>query len=404
MKTGMFPLGGKLLAAIIFHALLLAASPLHAARILVIGDSWGVAAGPALQTALADNGSLNTVASIAVGGETAENLNTPAWLADITTALEENSDATLVHLSIGGNDFLGSWAAAMSVSDEAALIADIMEDVTAIVDHILAQRPDILIYWSSYDFPRPLINGTPEEVNMASMRFSEQAESLAQAKGDALSYGDFNGLTQVEYGFDGIQVTQYDPAVAIPPGSPLLPDPKYPGPAQAYVDLIHLTPEAYLVLANQQYDQFYAEALGEAIFQINAGLNDAWYNPVTDGQGFFITVFPNQGLLSLAWFTYDTALPPEGATANLGDPGHRWLTALGSYIDDHAELDIYNAHGGLFDTATEVTQDVYGTMVVQFSGCNSGTVEYDIPSISARGTVPIRRISKDNVSLCEKLK
>lgn len=168
MKTRKFTFDSKILVVIIFSILLLVASPLYAARILVVGDSWGVAAGPALQAVLADNGSVNTVASIAVGGETAENLNTPAWLADITTALEENDDATLVHLSIGGNDFLGAWNSTFSSSDENQLIADILEDVTAIVDHILTQRPDIRIYWSSYDYPRPLIIGSPEEVNLAS--------------------------------------------------------------------------------------------------------------------------------------------------------------------------------------------------------------------------------------------
>lgn len=30
-------------------------------------------------------------------------------------------------------------------------------------------------------------------------------------------------------------------------------------------------------------------------FVINAGLNDAWFNPETDGQGFFISVFPGLG-------------------------------------------------------------------------------------------------------------
>ena len=55
-------------------------------------------------------------------------------------------------------------------------------------------------------------------------------------------------------------------------------------------------------------------------FQINAGLNDAWYNPLTDGQGFFVTVYPDRQLVFLSWFTYDTTLPPEDATSNLGDP------------------------------------------------------------------------------------
>jgi hypothetical protein len=36
-------------------------------------------------------------------------------------------------------------------------------------------------------------------------------------------------------------------------------------------------------------------------FGINAGLNDTWYFPDTSGQGFFITVFPDLGYVSLAW-------------------------------------------------------------------------------------------------------
>ena len=90
-------------------SLLMTSAPLQAARILVIGDSWGVAAQPALQQVLIDNGSVETVASIAVGGETAENVNTQEWLQIITTALEENPDADLVHLSLAGNDVLGTW-------------------------------------------------------------------------------------------------------------------------------------------------------------------------------------------------------------------------------------------------------------------------------------------------------
>lgn len=404
MKNRMFPSAIKMLTAITFAILLLIASPLYAARILVVGDSWGVAADLALRAALNENDSLATVASIAVAGETAENLNTPAWLADISAALAENEDATLVHLSIGGNDFLETWNSTFSASDESQLIADIMEDITAIIDHILVQRPAIRIYWSSYDFPRPLPMGTPEQVNLAAMRFSDHAQALADDKGNALTYGNFNGLTQVVFGFSGTPVTIFDPTEAIPAGDPSLPDPKYPGPSSAYADLIHLTADAYLMLANRQYDEFYASALGEGIFQINAGLNDAWFNLATDGQGFFITVFPDIGKVSIAWFTYDTELPPADATANLGDPGHRWLTALGDYVDDHAVLDVFNTFGGLFDASQAVTQEVYGTMVLEFSDCNTGSVEYDIPSIGVKGKVEIERVAKDNIALCEALK
>jgi hypothetical protein len=137
---------------------------------------------------------------------------------------------------------------------------------------------------------------------------------------------------------------------------------------------------------------------------ITPGLNDAWYSRATDGQGFFITVFPNLGKVSLAWFTYDTELPPINAVANLGDPGHRWLTALGRYADNQAVMNVKIASGGLFDTETDVTRVEDGTIILTFDSCNSGTVEYDIPSIQRQGAIPIQRIASDNIALCEALK
>jgi hypothetical protein len=367
--------------------LLVAAGPSQAADILVIGDSWGVAAGPALQKVLIDNGSAGTVASIAEGGETAENINTPS----------------LVHLSLGGNDFLGQWNAFIGKEQEDQLIADVIEDISSIVDHILGQRPEIRIFWSSYDYPRPLIIGSPEEVNKASMRFSVEAQTLAESKGDSLSYGDFNGLTQVVYGFDGVQTSPFDPDFVIPPGDPSLPDPQYPGPAVAYLDAIHLTPEAYLVLAQSQYQDFYQAVLG---FQINAGLNDAWYDPATAGQGFLIAVFPEISQMFVAWFTFDTERPPEDVTAMLGDPGHRWLTAQGPYDGNTANLTIYVTEGGVFDAAeppASLDPAGDGTLKLEFADCSEGMVRYEITSLGISGDIPIQRIVPDNVPLCEAL-
>ena len=385
-------------------SLLMTAAPLQAERILVIGDSWGVAAEPALQQVLIDNGSPETVASIAVGGETAVNINTPEWLQKITTALEENPDADIVHLSLAGNDVLGTWNSSFTQAEEDQLFDDVIEDITAIVDHILEQRPSVRIFWSSYDFPRPLITvGNPIDVNNVSMRFSVLAQALADSKNESLSYGDFNGLTQVEYGFDGVQTSVFDPDFPIPAGDPSLPDPQYPGPAPAYFDLIHLTEEAYLLLAEHQYQQFYQAVLG---FQINPGLNDAWFNLTTSGQGFLITVFPDIKQMFLAWFTFDTERPAEDVTAMLGEPGHRWLTAQGPYDGDTANLTIFVTEGGVFDAAepaasTDLAGD--GTLTIEFADCSSGLVKYEITSLDITGEIPIQRISPDNVPLCEAL-
>ena len=143
-------------------------------------------------------------------------------------------------------------------------------------------------------------------------------------------------------------------------------------------------------------------------FKINAGLNDAWFNPATDGQGFFITVFPDINFVSLAWFTYDTELPADGDTAMLGDPGHRWITAGGLIDGNRVEMDITVTSGGLFDSDTPVERTdpagSDGTITLTFEDCSSGVVDYDITSIDQQGSVPIQRIAIDNISLCEVLK
>jgi len=158
------------------------------------------------------------------------------------------------------------------------------------------------------------------------------------------------------------------------------------------------------VLDQSQVD----DILGNTVsveFEINPGLNDAWYNPETDGQGFFISVFPELELVSLAWFTYDTERPADDVEAVLGDPGHRWLTAVGPFSGNQAQLEISITRGGIFDSAEpEPTSTPGGTIQLKFDDCNSGTVSYDIPSISQMGELPIERVAWDNVALCEALK
>jgi lysophospholipase L1-like esterase len=167
------------------------------ARIVVFGDSWGVPAAPALQAVLVANGLLDTVAGAALGGETAANLSSAPGLQHISDSLAANPDADLVHLSIGGNDFLGQWNASFTPAQQNALFQAIIADVEAIVDHIRSLRPGVRIFWSRYDYPRPLPLATPTEVNAAAASFAIEAVALADAKGTGLTYGDFSGLMQV---------------------------------------------------------------------------------------------------------------------------------------------------------------------------------------------------------------
>ena len=160
-------------------------------------------------------------------------------------------------------------------------------------------------------------------------------------------------------------------------------------------------------IAGDSWNFFRAFTLPEVQggISINPGLTDAWYNPDTAGQGFFIVVLEQTGIVFMAWFTYDTELPPADAMAQLGAAGQRWLTAQGPYEGDTALLDVYNTAGGIFDSPEPAPQtgDSIGTIAIEWSDCENGVLTYDLDQPRVSGVVPIRRIVADNVPLCEAL-
>ena len=383
--------------------------PLHADRILVIGDSWAEPVGNRLQMILTENGHTNITVQTTPIVYTASGLASPEKIGRISTWLEEWPDTSIVHLSIGGNDW-NDWTSNMADTQrEAELFAEIVANVETIVDYIFSIRPDVRIAWSSYDFGRPDERmGTPTELNSAEMRRDDLAEQLAMTK-PGLSYVNIMGTLQIKFGFDGFQYTEYDPPYVIPPGDPSLPDRTLPSPYKAFNNPgapLHPNSMGYKALAQAQYTRFYEHLLKGQEFQINSGLNDAWYNPVTDGQGFLISVFPDIRQMFLAWFTFDTERPPEDTPSVVGEPSHRWLIASGPYSGETATLTVYVSEGGVFDSATPapVTDPAGdGTMTIEFADCTAGIVTYEITSAGLSGEIPIQRVAPDNIALCEDL-
>lgn len=153
------------------------------------------------------------------------------------------------------------------------------------------------------------------------------------------------------------------------------------------------------------YDGLYLNMrpIDDSEFPINPGLNGAWFNSATTGQGFLLEVLPDTKQMFLAWFTFDVERPALGNTAILGKPGQRWLTAFGPYEGGTANLTIYLTEGGVFDQGqppATTDQSGYGTMTVEFADCTAGLVSYEIPSLGLQGQIPIERIALDNVTLC----
>jgi hypothetical protein len=138
---------------------------------------------------------------------------------------------------------------------------------------------------------------------------------------------------------------------------------------------------------------------------IHAGMADAWYDPATAGQGFFVSVYPDIKIVFLAWFTFDTERPGLNVSATLGEPGHRWLTAQGLYANGVAFLDVVMTSGGEFDSSTPVVDNDagYGTMTVGWEDCEYATLNYDLKVPDLQGTIELQRVASDRVDLCEAL-
>jgi hypothetical protein len=129
---------------------------------------------------------------------------------------------------------------------------------------------------------------------------------------------------------------------------------------------------------------------------INAGMDGAWFDPNTSGQGFFIDSHPDPAggnFIFVSWFTYgeDTA------------SGQRWLTAQGSFEGSMAEIDVFETTGGSFDDPQEPGTTQVGTMSIDFTDCSNAQLSYSLPADPATGDIAITRVIAGAQALCEEL-
>ena len=140
---------------------------------------------------------------------------------------------------------------------------------------------------------------------------------------------------------------------------------------------------------------------GDLVANINEGLNGAWFDVDLPGQGFFVDVLPGSSRMVIGWFTFETSRYTE-RESRMGDPYHRWMTAVGEYSANRAELTLYRTIGGVFNSDTPVENLEIGKLVFMLRDCEHADIEYDIHS-RWQGQISLSRIANDNVSWCEEL-
>jgi hypothetical protein len=140
-------------------------------------------------------------------------------------------------------------------------------------------------------------------------------------------------------------------------------------------------------------------------FVLNAGLNDAWVNDGAPMQGLFITVYPDLNIVFLSWFSFDSVSPEPGTVATFGASDQRWVTGVGTIVGNRVEITAELTSGGQFHSAVpEPTQNTnYGTITLEFTGCNAGHVTFNFPSAGESGEFAIHRALDGNEEICEML-
>ncbi len=268
-----------------------ASAPAQSHKILVVGDSWaaGIFGFKAFEEVFKKynvTGVEIVGQTTALGGSRADQWaknhkgknEAVAKLDALDQALKDNPTIDMVHLSIGGNDFLKSVmddkTVTMSPDQRKQVWERICKDIETLVNHIAAQRPGIKVCLSSYDYLDPaLMRKTfnmpiPEDVNVQNLNQTllefAQFERDYMKKVKGCSFIQHFGLLQHYYG-NGAAAPKDGPLPGMPPKF----DPFHTGnpdvgnSAEAMPDGVHPMPQGYVYIIDRCYQAYYKDWIAE---------------------------------------------------------------------------------------------------------------------------------------------
>jgi len=133
-------------AAPVFLLLLSSVVVVHADQVLILGDSWACGEIPVMPKVLQDKGSSLTSDGYCMVSTTAANWAEHGKDA-IEDGLEQNPDAKVVLVQLGGNDIVNSLASHMDVDK---VKEDLKHNLETVVNYIHEKRPDLPVVINTY--------------------------------------------------------------------------------------------------------------------------------------------------------------------------------------------------------------------------------------------------------------
>ncbi|MCX6197977.1 MAG: T9SS type A sorting domain-containing protein [Bacteroidetes bacterium] len=259
-------------------------------KVLLVGDSWAFfmntesTINSVFKTWGHSNYKFISNATLSVNGAQTDDFQQPGTQAEILNQLTLNPTIEVVHLSIGGNDFLGDWKVSNTQAETDTLIAHVFVRLDSVIRFIKSCKPGIKVLWSGYVYTnfQEVISGAgglgsthpfygtwqgmefPTALQINTLQNDQSARMNIYAAADPqVEYFEATGLMQYLYG--------QNPALSVPPGGTYPPysvtmplgDPNYPSPKSTMRDYIftkdcyHLSTQGYKDLIGYNTQKFY---------------------------------------------------------------------------------------------------------------------------------------------------
>lgn len=347
-------------------------------RILLVGDSWAFF--------MFTDGTINTVmdqwghsdvgyytnGTLSENGAETDDFLTPAKQNEIQTQLDNRPTIDVVHLSIGGNDVLGSWNVNFTPAQTDSIQDTVFHRLVAIIDFIKQAKPGIQVVYSGYCYPNfeeviedaaPFQSSHPFYGTWEGMGFPTNDllnELLNDFSGRVQAYADLdtdihfiNATGLMQYTEGQIAPLGVAPGGTYPPYSVTLPngDYLYPSPKTSMRDYgvvrdcFHLSQKGYRELISYTTQKFYHKYFMESYFLSEGGVKDGSVSSSAAVSNSLL--FGENGGDNYATFlSFDTGAITTDAVASASIFIQQESISAGNPFDSTVIVTIVNGHFG----------------------------------------------------------
>ncbi|MFN0200343.1 MAG: T9SS type A sorting domain-containing protein [Bacteroidia bacterium] len=273
-------------------------------KVLLVGDSWAffMAADQTINNVLEKWGHSHykyfTNTTLAENGAETNDFLTATKQDEIAAQLAANPSVEVVHLSIGGNDFLGDWNTSMTQTEVDSMIDSVEARLILVMNFIKSVKPNIQILWSGYTYPNfeeiiesaaPFQTNHPYYSNWEDMGFptflqiNDLLNKVSQRMEQYLLTDPqvhfINATGVLQHTFGQNNPLGVPPSGTYAPYSAPLPlgFPNYPSPQNAmrnYLltkDCFHLAPQGFSDLLEYHTQKFYHKFLMDDFYTLANG-------------------------------------------------------------------------------------------------------------------------------------